>query len=152
MTRALELKVLVLHGPNLNLLGKRETSLYGPASLDEINSNIESLANELGIQTEILQTNSESVLVSTIQSAADRQFEGILINPAAYGHTSIALRDALLAVALPFVEVHLSNTFAREPFRQRTYISDIASGVIIGFGARSYLLGLRGLAALLDSG
>jgi 3-dehydroquinate dehydratase-2 len=143
------LKILVLHGPNLNLLGKRETSVYGRATLAEINSSIEALAAELGVAVSINQTNSEATLVELVQNAPEQGFHGILINPAAYGHTSVALRDALLAVALPFVEVHLSNTFAREPFRRKTFISDIASGVVIGFGEHSYLLGLRGLAQLV---
>jgi 3-dehydroquinate dehydratase II len=142
------LKVLVVHGPNLNLLGKRETSIYGGMTLQQINDSLQLLADELGIQLEFFQSNNEGDLVTRIQNAADQQFDAILINPAAYGHTSIALRDALLAVAIPFVEVHLSNIYSREAFRHKTYLSDIASGVIVGLGPRSYLLGLRAIADL----
>ena len=147
------MKVLVLHGPNLNMLGLREPGVYGTATLDDINQQIQALASELAVEVAIFQTNSETALLEAIQSAPEGQFDGILINPAAYGHTSIALRDALLASALPFVEVHISNTFAREPFRHKTYISSIASGIVIGFGLQSYLLGLSGLiATIADKG
>jgi 3-dehydroquinate dehydratase-2 len=142
------LKVLVVHGPNLNLLGKRETSIYGGMTLQQIDDSLQSLAAELGIQIEFFQSNNEGDLVTRIQNAADQKFNAILINPAAYGHTSIALRDALLAVAIPFVEVHLSNIYSRETFRHKTYLSDIASGVIIGLGPQSYLLGLRAVSEL----
>jgi 3-dehydroquinate dehydratase-2 len=145
------LKVLVVHGPNLNLLGKRETGIYGGTTLQQINDSLQSLASELGIQIGFFQSNVEGDLVTRIQTAADEQFNAILINPAAYGHTSIALRDALLAVALPFVEVHLSNIYSRETFRQTTYLSDIASGVIVGLGPMSYTLGLRAIADLKRS-
>ncbi len=143
------MKVLVLHGPNLNLLGLRETSIYGKATLDDINQQIQALASELGVEVAIFQTNSETALIEAIQSAPEGQFDGVLINPAAYGHTSIALRDALLGSGLPFVEVHISNTFAREPFRHKTYISSVAAGIVIGFGLQSYLLGLSGLIAAI---
>jgi len=142
-------KVLVLHGPNLNMLGLREPSVYGKATLDDINQQIQALAEELSVEVAIFQTNSETALIEAIQGSPEGQFDGILINPAAYGHTSIALRDALLASALPFVEVHISNTFAREPFRHKTYISSVAAGVVIGFGLQSYLLGLSGLIATI---
>ncbi len=143
------MKVLVLHGPNLNLLGQREPGLYGDCTLEQINSNLRELAGQLGIELDLLQSNSEGTLVEYIQEALKKGVHGILINPAAYGHTSIAIRDALLAVGIPFVEVHLSNTHAREPFRHYTYLSDIAAGVVVGFHADSYLLGLRGLAGVL---
>ena len=145
------MKVLVVHGPNLNLLGMREPSLYGTETLEDIDCQLVALSQKLGIMLQIMQTNSEGVLVDLIQQAPLSGANGILINPAAYGHTSIALRDALIAVQLPFVEVHLSNIFAREPFRHNSYLSDIASGVIIGFGAESYLLGLEGLSKVLLS-
>lgn len=138
-------KILVLHGPNLNLLGKREPGVYGTTTLDDVNAELQSLAAASNTTLEIKQSNIEGELVTWIQSCLGSDFHGILINPGAYGHTSIAIRDALLAVALPFVEVHCSNTFAREEFRHKTYISDIASGVIVGFGVQSYYLGLRGI-------
>jgi 3-dehydroquinate dehydratase-2 len=145
------LKVLVVNGPNLNLLGSRETSLYGNATLADIESDVKDLASELDCEVDFFQSNHEGALVDAIQQAPSRGVKGILINPAAYGHTSIALRDALLAVGLPFVEVHLSNIRAREEFRHHTFISDCAAGVVLGFGPQSYLLGLRGLAAKLGA-
>lgn len=143
------MKVLVIHGPNLNLLGLRETSLYGSATLAEIDKNLRLLAAELACEIDTVQTNHEGALIEAIQQAPAKGVSGILINPAAYGHTSIALRDALLAVGLPFVEVHISNIYARESFRHHTYLSDIASGLVAGFGATSYLIGLRGLVSVL---
>ncbi|MBI4534611.1 MAG: type II 3-dehydroquinate dehydratase [Candidatus Melainabacteria bacterium] len=142
--------ILVIHGPNLNLLGQRETSIYGPSTLAHIDQQLSKVARELNVKLEIVQSNSEATLIDYIQKARQQAMAGILINPAAYGHTSIALRDALLAVALPFVEVHLSNVFAREPFRASSYLSDIASGVVIGFGPNSYLIGLRGLVEVIN--
>jgi len=141
-------KVLVLHGPNLNLLGVREPNTYGTQTLETIESSLRSLASELGVDVEFFQSNSEGALVDAVQGARER-VDGILINPAAYTHTSVALRDALLAVAVPFVEVHLSNLHRREPFRRRSLIADAAAGTVAGFGADSYALGLRGLAAAL---
>ncbi len=146
------LKLMVLHGPNLNMLGKREPSVYGNVTLDSINENLRALAEELRVELSITQSNHEGELITLIQEAPDRGVSGVLINPAAYGHTSVALRDALLAVGLPFVEVHLSNIHSREPFRHQTYLAGIASGIVIGFGANSYLLGLRGLVEKLRSG
>ncbi len=143
------MKILVLHGPNLNLLGSRETDIYGTTTLADIDQGLVKLGSQLGLTVECTQHNSEADLLKEIQRAPAAGFAGILINPAAYGHTSIALRDALLSVQLPFVEVHLSNIFAREPFRQHTYLSDISSGVVVGFGPQSYFLGLRGLAERL---
>ncbi len=138
------MKILVLHGPNLNLLGRREPGIYGTLSLDDINSALEALASEFECNLAFVQSNSEGALVDAIQDAADR-FDGILINPAAYTHTSIALRDAMAAVGLPFVEVHLSNIHSRESFRHKSYLAPLALGQICGFGLDSYLLGLRAL-------
>lgn len=140
--------ILVLHGPNLNLLGIREPGVYGGLTLDAINRRLEALGAELGAGVEVFQSNTEGSLVDAIHAARGR-IDGIVINPAAYTHTSIALRDALLAVAIPFVEVHLSNVHAREEFRRHSYLADVAVGTIAGFGVDSYLLGLRGLAARL---
>lgn len=138
------MKILVLHGPNLNLLGRREPQIYGSLTLSEINNQLTDLAAELGCLLEFFQSNTEGALVDAIQQAAD-YYDGILINPAAYTHTSIALRDALAAIGLPFVEVHLSNIHSREQFRQHSYLAPLALGQICGFGLDSYLLGLRAL-------
>ena len=138
------MRLLVLHGPNLNLLGLREPGLYGSRSLDQINAALTARALALGAELECFQSNHEGALVDRIQ-AARGQCEGLLINAAAYTHTSIALRDALLAVEIPFVEVHLSNIHAREPFRHHSYLADKALGVICGFGPASYSLALEGL-------
>ena len=138
------MKLLVLHGPNLNLLGSREPEVYGALTLDEINSAIMALARELGIEVEAFQSNSEGELIDKIHSAA-ATCDGILINPAAYTHTSVAIRDALAAVALPTVEVHLSNIHRREEFRTRSFVASVALGQISGFGLDSYLLGLRAI-------
>ncbi len=146
------MKILVLHGPNLALLGKREPGIYGACTLDEINRRIRNKADELGVRlTETFQSNSELELMEKIHAAAG-EADGILFNPAAYTHTSVALRDALLATAVPFVEVHLSNVSSRESFRKTSYFSDIAVGVVAGFGPDSYLVGLDGLVASLRKG
>lgn len=138
------MRILVIHGPNLNLLGRREPEIYGTLSLDDINAALAALASEFECTLEYLQSNSEGALVDAIQGALGR-FDGILINPAAYTHTSIALRDAMAAVGLPFVEVHLSNIHKREPFRHQSFLAPLALGQICGFGLDSYLLGLRAL-------
>jgi len=138
------MKILVLHGPNLNLLGTREPAIYGKLSLDEINSAMTAFAVQLGIDLAIFQSNSEGALIDRIHSAIDA-FDGIVINPAAYTHTSVAIRDALSAAALPTVEVHLSNIHSREEFRSRSFIAPVAVGQISGFGLDSYLLGLRAI-------
>jgi 3-dehydroquinate dehydratase II len=138
------MKVLVLHGPNLNLLGTREPGVYGKATLADIDAALQQLATELGISVTSFQSNSEGALVDTIQAAVGN-FDGIVINPAAYTHTSVALRDALAAVALPTIEVHLSNIHSREAFRAHSYIAPVAVGQISGLGMESYLLGLRAI-------
>ncbi len=138
------MRILVVHGPNLNLLGTREPETYGRTTLPEIDARLVALGAELGVQVESVQSNHEGVLIETIH-AARGQFGAILVNPGGLTHTSVVLRDALLGVGLPFVEVHLSNVHAREPFRRRSMLSDVARGVITGFGPLSYELGLRAL-------
>jgi 3-dehydroquinate dehydratase-2 len=137
-----EKRVLVLHGPNLNLLGRREPEVYGRLSLEEVNRRVLSLAGELGVEVEIRQSNSEGELVDWIQESV-KEFGAIVINAGGYTHSSVALRDALLAVGIPAVEVHLSNIYKREEFRRRSLIADVVVGQITGFGVESYLLGLR---------
>jgi len=135
-------KILVLHGANLNLLGIREPNHYGRVRLEDINNLLIQQANQLGHTLLCFQSNAEHQLIDRIQNALHEKIDFILINPAAFTHTSIAIRDALLSIKVPFVEVHLSNPFAREPFRQKSFFSDIAIGSINGFGANSYQLGL----------
>ena len=144
------MQLLALHGPNLNLLGVREPGLYGTASLDAINAELGQRAAELGAVIDCFQSNHEGALVDRIHGARGT-VDGILINAGAYTHTSIALRDALLAVAIPYVELHLSNTHAREPFRHHSTLADRAVGVICGFGPLSYRLALEGLVAHLQT-
>ncbi|WP_444903740.1 type II 3-dehydroquinate dehydratase [Microbulbifer sp. CnH-101-E] len=136
-------KILLLHGPNLNLLGSREPHIYGAATLEEINQAAERQCDAAGHQLETLQSNSESALVERIHLAANTSVDFIVINPAAYTHTSVALRDALAGVAIPFIELHLSNPHAREAFRHHSYLSDLARGVVCGFGPHSYTLALQ---------
>ena len=144
-------KLLILNGPNLNLLGNREPAVYGSLTLDDIRRNCEALAQTLGHELLFFQSNAEHELVERIQQAYREQVDFIVINPAAYTHTSIALRDALLAVGIPFIEVHLSNVFAREPFRHHSYLADIAVGVISGLGAQGYELALQAADRRLDN-
>ena len=132
-------RLLVLNGPNLNLLGNREPSVYGRSTLAEIEASLRERGEQAGIVVECLQSNAEHELIDRVQAAAHDGTAYILINPAAFTHTSVALRDALAATALPFIEVHLSNPYAREPFRQHSYFSDLAQAVIAGFGADGYL-------------
>lgn len=143
------MKVLVLHGPNLNLLGIREPKIYGDLSLAEINERLQQAAGPHEIK--VFQSNAEHELIAAIHEAMQNGMDGILINPAAFTHTSIALRDALMASQIPFVEVHLSNIFAREKFRQQSYFSDCALGVITGFGANGYVAALILLLQHLES-
>ena len=143
--------MLVLHGPNLNLLGEREPAIYGTTSLAEIDASLLDAAERAGISLECLQSNDESTLIDRIQSARADGTKFILINPAAYTHTSVAIRDALAAVASPFIEVHLSNPHTREPFRRQSYFSDLAHGVICGFGSKSYTLAFEAALAHLHT-
>ncbi len=145
------MNILVLHGPNLNLLGTREPAIYGKLTFAQINDAISASALDLGIEVTIFQSNSEGALIDMIHSAIG-SFDGILINPAAYTHTSVAIRDALSAVALPVVEVHLSNIHRREEFRATSFIAPVAVGQISGFGLDSYLLGLKALFNHLTKG
>jgi 3-dehydroquinate dehydratase-2 len=143
-------KILVIHGPNLNMLGKREPDTYGHQTLDEINTMLKTRAKRLGLFLETFQSNHEGEIVDKIQQAND-SFDGIIINPAAYTHTSIAIRDALIMLDIPFVEIHLSNIYKREKFRQVSMVSDIATAQIAGFGPHGYILALEGLAQELAS-
>ncbi|MBL8515359.1 MAG: type II 3-dehydroquinate dehydratase [Betaproteobacteria bacterium] len=140
-------KVLVLHGPNLNLLGTREPEIYGSVTLAEIDRRLEALAKASGAAVHCVQSNAESALIDEIHGAKARGFDIILINAAGLTHTSVALRDALAAVAVPFIEVHLSNIHAREAFRSHSYLAPLAVGVICGFGAQSYELALQAALA-----
>ncbi len=135
--------ILVLHGPNLNLLGEREPQHYGKQTLEDINQALKNIASAKSIQLETMQSNSEADLVNKIQSLSKEKFDFLIINPAAYTHTSVAMRDALSAVKVPFIEVHLSNVYAREPFRHHSYFSDIAVAVISGLGAEGYVAALN---------
>jgi len=143
--------ILVLHGPNLNLLGSREPSIYGADSLDQINADLDTRCVQHGHQLRVLQSNAEAELIDRIQAAKTDGVDFILFNPAAVTHTSVALRDALLAVAIPFIEVHLSNPHRREAFRRQSYFSDIAEGVVCGFGASSYRLALQAILQRLSN-
>ena len=143
-------KLLVLHGPNLNLLGSREPEVYGRTTLAELDGDLQARATAAGHALEHLQSNSELALIERVQAARDDGTACILINPAAFTHTSVALRDALAAVGVPFIEVHLSNPHAREPFRHTSFFSDLAVGVIAGFGADSYRYALEAALARLD--
>ena len=143
-------KILVLNGPNLNLLGSREPEHYGRASLDDINARLQKTAQNAGHELNVFQSNAEHELVERIHEAQEQAVDFIIINPAAFTHTSVTLREALSAVAIPFIEVHLSNVHAREDFRKQSYFSDIASGVISGLGAAGYELALEAVIQRLS--
>jgi 3-dehydroquinate dehydratase-2 len=145
------MKILVMNGPNLNLLGKREPDIYGSFTLDDINKRIAVLASELGVEVSFFQSNHEGELVQAVQDAMG-VYQAIVINPGAYTHTSIALRDAISSTGIPVVETHISNIYRREEFRKHSYISGVAAGQISGFGPESYLLALRAAAALSSQG
>lgn len=142
-------RILVLNGPNLNLLGKREPGIYGAATLDDIVSRLQQLAMNMDVELTHKQSNAEYELVDTIHQAMGK-IDFILINPAAFTHTSVAIRDALLGVAIPFIEIHLSNVHAREPFRHHSYLSDVAKGVICGLGADGYEFALTAAVRNLE--
>jgi len=142
------MRILIIHGPNLDLLGRREPDLYGLQTLDQINGKLREMSESMDVNLKIMQSSSEGEIVSFIGENADWA-DGILINPAAYTHTSVAIRDAISAVELPAVEVHLSNIFKREEFRHFSYISPVASGIVCGFGADSYILGLEALVKVI---
>lgn len=142
--------ILVLHGPNLNLLGQREPEIYGSETLADINREIIELGSRKGANVETFQSNHEGVLIDRIHQAMTDGTSGVLINPGGFTHTSVALRDAITALSCPVVEVHLSNIHAREPFRQHSYLSSVVVGVICGFGSNSYLLALRAILAKLN--
>ena len=141
-------RILVLHGPNLNLLGHRETKIYGKVTLKEINQRLHKAAQQEGVELAAFQSNSESELVEKIQQAAGK-YHALLINPAAFTHTSVAIRDAIAATGLPTVEIHLSNIYQREIFRHHSYLAEVVVGQITGFGAESYLLGLQAVLGYL---
>ena len=143
-------RILVLHGPNLNLLGDREPEVYGTATLAAIDADLASRAGAAGHALESFQSNAEAALIDRVQAAKSDGTSFIVINPAGYTHTSVALRDALAAVAIPFIEVHLSNPHAREPFRRQSYFSDLALGVVAGFGPDSYRYALDAALSRLD--
>ena len=143
-------RILVIHGPNLNLLGTREPEHYGRVTLTDINVDLARLAEAAGVELDAFQSNHEGALIERIHAAREQGVRAIIINPAAYTHTSVALRDALAAVAIPFVEVHLSNVHAREPFRHHSYFSDLAIGVICGLGHQGYMLALEYLLNKLN--
>jgi 3-dehydroquinate dehydratase-2 len=143
------MKILVIHGPNLNLLGTRETEIYGTLTLQEIDQELKKTAKSLSVQVTTRQSNEEAKIIEWIQRAPDL-FQAIVINPAAFTHTSVAIRDAIVAVGIPTVEVHLSNIHSRESFRQHSYIAPVAKGQISGFGSESYVLGLRAAVSLVS--
>ena len=145
-------RILVLNGPNLNRLGTREPGRYGHLTLEEITRRLDAAAETAGVALEHFQSNHEGEAIDRLHRAGDEGIDGILINPGAWTHTSVALRDALLAIDLPFIEIHLSNIHAREAFRQQSYFSDIALGSLVGLGALGYELGLRALVEHLDAG
>ncbi|MCY3706959.1 MAG: type II 3-dehydroquinate dehydratase [Gammaproteobacteria bacterium] len=143
------MRIAIVHGANLRILGRREPEVYGSDTLEDINGRLRALAEELCVEIETFQSNSEGAILDYLEEAAPR-IDGVLINPGAFTHTSVALRDALAGIDRPFVEVHLSNPAARESFRRRSYLAPVAAGVVAGFRAESYLLALRGLLAHLS--
>jgi len=143
-------KILVIHGPNLNLLGKREPGVYGKTTLPQVNGILKTLARKLKVKLIIKQSNIEGEIVNFIQGAKNK-FDGILINPAAYTHTSVAIRDAIAASDIIVVEVHISNIYSREEFRHKSLVSPVAKGTIMGFGAKSYTLGLSAILDLIET-
>ena len=143
------MKILVINGPNLNLLGRRENDIYGTMTLDDINASIENLAKELNVEVTISQSNHEGEIVDMIHNAKD--YAALVINPAAYTHTSVAIRDAIAAVEIPAVEIHISNIYKREEFRHKSLISPVAHGQVSGFGPESYLLGLRAAVSIANA-
>jgi len=142
------MKILILHGPNLNLLGVREPEVYGSMTLDDINAKLVELGKELGAEVKCLQSNHEGALIDALQDARTWA-DGVVFNPAGYTHTSIALRDAISAIQIPVIEVHLSNVYAREEFRHVSMVSAVCKGKVVGFGWKSYELGLRGLIDII---
>ncbi len=144
------MKIKVIHGPNLNMLGIREVNIYGPMKLDDINKNLQNVAKQNGFEIEFFQSNHEGDIVDAIQESLEDGTNAILINPAALTHTSVSIRDAIAAVKLPVIEVHMTNIAAREDFRQKSMISDIVAGTITGLGPLSYHLGLVGLMEILN--
>jgi 3-dehydroquinate dehydratase II len=143
-------KVLIIHGPNLNLLGIRETDIYGKLTLSDINGKMEEIASKKGVTLEIVQSNHEGEIVDTIQKSR-KKIDALIINPAAYTHTSIAIRDAILTLDVPVIEIHLSNIYGREEFRSKSLISDIATGQISGFGPNSYIMGLNAAIEMISN-
>lgn len=143
------MKALVIHGPNLNMLGKREPDIYGKLTLDDINSKIRSTASDIGLDVAIIQSNSEADIIDAIQKA---DYDALVINPAAYTHTSIAIRDAISAAGKPAIEVHISNIHKREEFRRKSYIAEVSAGQISGFGENSYILALMAAKKILSKG
>ncbi len=143
------MKILILHGPNLNLLGKREPEIYGELTLEDINSKLLEQSKILGVEVVCLQSNHEGMLIDILQEACNWA-QGIVFNPGGYTHTSVALRDAIAAISLPVVEVHLSNVYGREPFRKPSFISEVCKGKVVGFGWRSYALGLQAVVDLVQ--
>ena len=138
------MRIVVIHGPNLGLLGRREPEVYGTDTLDDINRAVQELATDLGVDVETFQSNSEGAILDFLEEVGSRA-DGVIINPGGLTHTSVSLRDALVGVGLPFVEIHLSNTAARERFRRHSFLAPVAAGVVMGFGSHGYLLALRGL-------